>query len=201
MVRCRTPWWPALGVLALAACSKSEPAPGAASSAAPVASAAPVKPDEPPQAAAATATATAEAPASTGAAPAAPASKSAAAAPKAEPTGAATAAATTTPAKASGPKTFACGDKDKGQAACPTQAWMKANMAPAVASEDGPAIAKGLDYIAAHAPAGMPNWSSISKAGATKARAGDIAGAKATCKTCHDQYKAKYKSEMRDRSF
>jgi cytochrome c556 len=78
---------------------------------------------------------------------------------------------------------------------------MKANMAPAVASEDGPALAKGLEYIAAHAPATMPNWASIAKTGAAKAAKGDIAGAKASCKTCHDQYKAKYKSEMRDRAF
>jgi hypothetical protein len=78
---------------------------------------------------------------------------------------------------------------------------MKANMAPAVAAEDGPALAKGLEYIASHAPAGMPNWASIAKAGAAKASAGDIAGAKASCKSCHDQYKAKYKAEVRDRAF
>ena len=47
----------------------------------------------------------------------------------------------------------------KDKPACPTQAWMKANMAVAAASGDGPALAKGLDYIAAHAPAGMGNWS------------------------------------------
>src|SRR4051812_1976955 len=56
-------------------------------------------------------------------------------------------------------KTFACGSK--GQPACPAQAWMKANMASAVASEDAVALAKGLDYIAAHGPAEMPNWASI----------------------------------------
>jgi hypothetical protein len=78
---------------------------------------------------------------------------------------------------------------------------MKANMGPAAASGDGPDLAKGLDYIAAHAPAGMPNWSGIAKAGASKARAGDIDGAKASCKSCHDQYKAKYKAEVRDRPF
>ena len=31
--------------------------------------------------------------------------------------------------------------------------------------------------------------------------AGDIDGAKASCKSCHDQYKAKYKAEVRDRPF
>jgi cytochrome c553 len=78
---------------------------------------------------------------------------------------------------------------------------MKANMGPAAASGDGPDLAKGLDYIAAHAPAGMPNWSGIAKGGAAKAKAGDIDGAKAACKSCHDQYKAKYKAEVRDRPF
>jgi hypothetical protein len=78
---------------------------------------------------------------------------------------------------------------------------MKANMAAAVAGEDAPALAKGLEYIAAHAPAGMPNWASIAKSGAAKAAAGDVAGAKTSCKSCHDQYKAKYKAEMRDRDF
>jgi hypothetical protein len=100
---------------------------------------------------------------------------------------------------AAGPKTFACGNK--GQPTCPTQSWMKANMGPAAASGDGPDLAKGLDYIAAHAPAGMPNWSGIAKGGAAKARAADIDGAKASCKSCHDQYKAKYKAEVRDRPF
>ncbi len=100
---------------------------------------------------------------------------------------------------AAGPKTFTCGNK--GQPPCPTQRWMKSNMAPAAASGDAPELAKLLDYVAAHAPAGMPNWASIAKAGASKARAGDVEGAKASCKTCHDQYKAKYKAEVRDREF
>ncbi len=122
--------------------------------------------------------------------------------PSATATGAtsATATATTTATPtAAGPKTFACGDKDKPP--CPTQKWMKANMAPAVASEDTAALAKGLEYIAAHAPAGMPTWAGIAKNGAVKATAGDIAGAKAACKSCHDLYKAKYKAEVRDRAF
>jgi hypothetical protein len=78
---------------------------------------------------------------------------------------------------------------------------MKANMAPAAASDDAPALAKAFDYVAARAPSSMPNWASIAKGAAAKARAGDIAGGKAACKSCHDQYKAKYKVEMRDRAF
>ena len=78
---------------------------------------------------------------------------------------------------------------------------MKASMAPAAANDDGPALAKAFDYVAARAPADMPSWTSIAKSGALKARAGDIAGAKATCKSCHDPYKTKYKVEIRDRPF
>jgi hypothetical protein len=98
-------------------------------------------------------------------------------------------------------KTFACGDKDKGQPPCPTQKWMKENMAPAAASGDGPALAKALEYVAGKAPAGFTDWASISKNGADKAKAGDIDAAKKSCKACHDKYKDKYKNEVRDRPF
>jgi hypothetical protein len=74
-------------------------------------------------------------------------------------------------------------------------------MATAAASGDGEALAKALDEVAAHAPPGLANWASIAKSGATKARAGDFDGAKAACKSCHDQYKARYRAEMRDRPF
>jgi hypothetical protein len=96
-------------------------------------------------------------------------------------------------------KDFACGDK--GKPPCPMQAWMKANMAPAAANSDGPALAKALEYVAAHAPPGFTEWSKIATAGAALAKKNDVDGAKKTCKTCHDQYKAKYKEDMRDRAF
>lgn len=107
----------------------------------------------------------------------------------------ATSAAASTPE--AGPKTFDCGAK--GQKACPMQGWMKGVMGPATSSGDAEKIAKGLEYIAAKPPAGMGNWASIAKAGAAKAKAGDIDGAKASCKICHDQYKEKYKTTMRDK--
>jgi hypothetical protein len=96
-------------------------------------------------------------------------------------------------------KTFACGGD--GQPKCPMQAWMKANMAPAAAGGDGAALAKAMDYVASHSPPGFSNWTSIAKDAADKARAGDLDTVKKACKTCHDQYKAKYKAEMRDRPF
>jgi hypothetical protein len=102
-----------------------------------------------------------------------------------------------TSASATGPKTFDCGAK--GQKACPMQGWMKSVMGSAASSGDGAKLASALSYVAGKAPPGMGNWSSISSAGAAKAKAGDIDGAKASCKQCHDLYKDKYKTSMRDR--
>lgn len=96
-------------------------------------------------------------------------------------------------------KTYACGEKDKPP--CPMQAWMKANMAPAAANGDSAALAKAFEYVASHAPAGFSDWSKIAKAGAEAAKANKIDDAKKSCKTCHDQYKNKYKEEMRDKPF
>ena len=98
---------------------------------------------------------------------------------------------------AAGPKTFDCGAK--GQKPCPMQGWMKSVMASATSSGDGQKIANGLAYIAGKPPPGMGSWTSISNEGVAKAKAGDIDGAKASCKKCHDLYKEKYKTTMRDR--
>ena len=50
-------------------------------------------------------------------------------------------------------------------------------------------------------PPGMDKWTSIANEGKAAAAKGDVDGAKKSCKTCHDLYKAKYKEEMRDRAF
>lgn len=93
----------------------------------------------------------------------------------------------------------ACGDAPLPP--CPLFAWMKANASPAAghADADPATLANVLDEIAAFAPAGYPNWISISKDGAAAARAGQGDAAKASCRGCHTQYKAKYKAEIRSR--
>jgi hypothetical protein len=96
-------------------------------------------------------------------------------------------------------KVFDCGAKD--QKPCAMQGWMKRVMAPASAGDDGAALTKALGYVAEHAPPGYADWTSIAHAGAAKAHAGDIDGAKASCKKCHDAYKENYKATMRDRPF
>jgi hypothetical protein len=82
---------------------------------------------------------------------------------------------------------------------CPLQAWMKTNTNPPVLAGDLPALAAALEKTVAFAPPGYTNWVSIAKDGAAAAKGGDLTAAKASCRTCHDQYKQKYKNEMRAR--
>ncbi len=103
-------------------------------------------------------------------------------------------------AAAAAAASVACGDAPLPP--CPLFAWMKANAGPAAghADADPATLANVLDTIAAFAPPGYPNWVSISKDGAAAARAGQGDAAKASCRGCHTQYKAKYKAEIRSRS-
>jgi cytochrome c556 len=76
---------------------------------------------------------------------------------------------------------------------------MKANTNAAMASSDFDALNKALEKTATFAPAGYTNWASISKDGARAARQADLQAVKASCRGCHEQYKTKYRAEMRAR--
>jgi hypothetical protein len=88
----------------------------------------------------------------------------------------------------------ACGSKENP---CPLQKWMKANMGPAMAASDMPALEKALTKAGSFSPDPSWEWASIAKAGAEAAKKGDTAGVKASCKSCHDKYKDQYKSKFR----
>jgi hypothetical protein len=90
-----------------------------------------------------------------------------------------------------------CGDKPLP--ACPLNAWMKANSAPALSAQDFGGLVVAFEKIAGLAPPGYTNWRSIAKDGADGARIEDADAAKAACRGCHNQYKERYKKEMRDR--
>jgi hypothetical protein len=77
---------------------------------------------------------------------------------------------------------------------------MKANASPAMSAQDFDGLATALTKIAAFAPPGYTNWASIGRDGADAARAQSLDGVKAACRSCHKQYKDKYKNEMRDRA-
>ncbi|WP_438024246.1 hypothetical protein [Sorangium sp. So ce233] len=103
------------------------------------------------------------------------------------------------PASVAEKKDFGCGEK--GQKPCPMQGWMKTVMQSATNSGDGAKIAEALEYVAAKPPPGMAKWAAISKEGAEKAKKGDIDGAKASCKSCHDMYKKEFKAQYRANPF
>jgi len=112
------------------------------------------------------------------------------------------ASATPTPSTSSSARPAAtCGDKPLP--ACPLAAWMKGNTSPAMTAQDFGALATALEKIVTFAPAGVAppytNWVSISRDGADAARAQSLDGVKASCRGCHNQYKDRYRKEMRDR--
>jgi hypothetical protein len=107
------------------------------------------------------------------------------------------AAASSKAAKVAAPAVVACGDKPAPP--CPLAAWMKANASPAITSQNFDALAELLAKTAAFAPQGYTNWASISRDGADAARVQSLDAVKASCRSCHNQYRAKYKAEMRAR--
>jgi soluble cytochrome b562 len=52
-----------------------------------------------------------------------------------------------------------------------------------------------FDATKAKSKAEFSNWNAISDKGKAAAEAGDLAGAKATCKECHDAYRNEYKTK------
>lgn len=147
---------------------------------------APVGSSSPAATASAAASASATTPASATAA-ADPPPASAEPAPAAEPSGSAAVPS----------KKYDCGAK--GQKPCPMQGWMKKVMAPASSSGEGDKLAEALTYVAKRPPPGYADWVAYANEGVAKAKAGDIDGAKASCKKCHDAYKEDYRAKMRDR--
>lgn len=87
------------------------------------------------------------------------------------------------------------------EATCPLHHWMKKNASKAMREELPDPLEEVFAQIANMAPdAGFPHWASISRDGARAARAGQYDAAKAACRACHDQYKDKYKRDLRTRA-
>lgn len=98
--------------------------------------------------------------------------------------------------------TVACGDD--GQPRCPLQAWMEDNFNVAVEAGDTAAVARAFVQVATMAPApawnqGTPSWRAFAEAGIASAQAGDLRGARAQCRACHQAFKERYRTEFRTR--
>ena len=105
-----------------------------------------------------------------------------------------------TPTLSPSPHDAGLGACDGGD--CPLQAWMK-QIWPHMKSNDYEGTAELLERCAKLAPpnakTAYPNWVSISLDGANAARAADMEAVKAACRGCHEQYKDKYRAELRSR--
>jgi hypothetical protein len=103
-----------------------------------------------------------------------------------------------TSAPAQAPAPAACGTSDNP---CPLQKWMRANMGAPLAAGDTDALGKALDHAAAFSPdPTWTTWAQFAKQGSTAAAAKDMNGVKASCKSCHDAFKDKYKAQFRARA-
>ncbi|HWA76704.1 MAG TPA: hypothetical protein VG937_30435 [Polyangiaceae bacterium] len=92
----------------------------------------------------------------------------------------------------------ACGDK--GLPDCPLQSWMKANLQSQLNTGDMTRLARALDDLSTHAPAGFDKWSASATKAADAARRHDVAGVKAECKACHDRDRNRFRAELRKTS-
>jgi hypothetical protein len=86
---------------------------------------------------------------------------------------------------------------------CPLQGWMNRNLQKPLDAQDLAAVARGLQRIPALVPDptwnddGTTGWSSLAQAAASAAKAGDLDGTKAACKTCHRTWRKSYKDTFR----
>ena len=72
-------------------------------------------------------------------------------------------------------------------------------VARALAQGDFKALEKALRTIASKPVPGMDEWVTIATKGAEAAKAQDMAGARDSCKQCHQLYSDHYKKTMRDK--
>ncbi len=87
-----------------------------------------------------------------------------------------------------------------GSPPCPLQAWMRANVAGALASRDDAGLARALDRAAKLVPdPAWASWVESAEAGASAARKGDVARARASCKAFHEAWREAYRAKYRTR--
>ena len=87
-----------------------------------------------------------------------------------------------------------------GQPPCPLQDWMRKNVATSLAANDSAALSVALEKAAKLSPdPAWASWVSAASSGAAAAKKGDVAGARAACKTCHDAWRTTYRDQFRMR--
>ena len=79
---------------------------------------------------------------------------------------------------------------------------MDHNLQQALDAHDLAKLASGLARVPAFVPdpswnAGADGWSALAEAGASAAKAGDLASTQKACKSCHRTWRNKYKASFR----
>jgi len=87
-----------------------------------------------------------------------------------------------------------------GQADCPLQGWMKANMTPALTVGDAPRLQRAFTRLADLAPTGYDGWRPAASRGADAASRGDFEAARRACKQCHEDSRTRYRASVNVRS-
>lgn len=80
---------------------------------------------------------------------------------------------------------------------CPLQLWMKSTLQAHMRRHDYERLASALQELGKKAPPGYSGWAESSTQGAAAAARKDEAGVSASCKTCHDQHRDRYRKELR----
>lgn len=85
----------------------------------------------------------------------------------------------------------------------PMQAWMKSVATEAYVSKNPEKLARAFDTMATFGvvtarATDFPNWISVARDGANVARRGEVRATTAACRSCHEQYLAKYRSTLHD---
>jgi hypothetical protein len=84
---------------------------------------------------------------------------------------------------------------------CPLQRWMRYQVSAAAAARDAKELVSALDGTASWKPdADADRWVAIAKDGARAAERGDIDGALASCRVCHDAFKVAWRERSRMRT-
>jgi hypothetical protein len=80
------------------------------------------------------------------------------------------------------------------RASRPLQRWMESELLYRIRTRDFRGMVRSLDALAAVAPDGDPDWAEVASRASQAARDNDVEAVRRGCATCHQQYRARYRS-------
>jgi hypothetical protein len=76
---------------------------------------------------------------------------------------------------------------------------MDRTMNAAMNTKAAPALTEGFAQLAAFEPPGFPQWAALAHLGRQAAQRSDFVAANRICTACHEQYRERYRKELRAR--